>query len=527
MPGAPDRSYPALPDRIRSILAARDLSLAEVSRSSRSLAVGSRLHHIPHNFYSALRNRLFSPSIYQVFALSLLSGYRFVDWLAVFGFSLDDVPRFQAFFPAVRTVELDANLYESGASIPWFYDIREPDFLAPLTPLSRWLASSTPRRFDSLSRVASAKYRYFKIGSQDAFAFPELLQGSIIRVNRLRGAFDRTPIGKTPARRLFLVEHSNGMTCSRMCRPTPNRVVLYSRHLPYAPVELEQGTEAVILGVADFEVRSLCDIERPVVPSRLGRFRIAAPLTRTSQVPNVGEFIRQARKLSGLSFREASARTRLIATKLGDSRYYCAAGSLSDYETRKLPPRHIHKVISICATYFASGSAVLEASQVGLDKAGKLPMPSKFLGVPAGNDRSVSKSSIFLDEIERRFGQLPYFLHGSLSSLFGRPDISVRDVFWAGGVRATADSYLAGVVFLVVDRKQKIPRPSLARPTWAQPIFVLQQRDGSYLFGFCSLEKGTLILRSCMEGMPKLLRLRNRVDVEVVGRVVGIVRRLK
>ena len=128
----------------------------------------------------------------------------------------------------VRTVELDANLYESGASIPWFYDIREPDFLAPLTLLLVVLAcvKHAPQVFDSLSRVASCQIiDISKIGSQDAFAFPELLQGSIIRVNRLRGAFDRTPIGKTPARRLFLVEHSNGMTCSRMCRPTPNRVV--------------------------------------------------------------------------------------------------------------------------------------------------------------------------------------------------------------------------------------------------------------------------------------------------------------
>src|SRR6266850_4447826 len=108
MPGASGRSYPALPDRIRSILAARGLSLAEVSRSSRSLASGNRLHHIPHNFYSAFRNRLFSPSIYQVLALSILSGYRLVDWLTVFGFSLDVVPQFQASRPALRTVELDA-----------------------------------------------------------------------------------------------------------------------------------------------------------------------------------------------------------------------------------------------------------------------------------------------------------------------------------------------------------------------------------------------------------------------------------
>jgi hypothetical protein len=36
-----------------------------------------------------------------------------------------------------------------------------------------------------------------------------------------------------------------------------------------------------------------------------------------------------------------------------------------------------------------------------------------------------------------------------------------------------------------------------------------------------------LILSSRLGSHPKLLRLRNRVDAEVVGRVVGLVRRLK
>jgi len=498
-----------------------------VSRSSQSLAVGNRLHHIPHNFYNALRNPRFSPSIYQVLALSTFSGYRLDDWLTVFGFSLDDVPRFQVFLPALRTVELDAKVYQAGSSIPWFSDLKEADLSAPLIPLSRWLASNTPRRFDSLSQVGSAKYRYLKIGSQDVFAFPELLPGSIVRVNHVHDAFKHIPIGKIPAKTLFLVEYNGGMALSRLYRPEPKKVVLCSRHLPYAPVDLEEGTEAVVSGVADFEIRSLRDVEKPVVPARLGRFWLPATLTRQSQVRDVGEFIRRARKLSGLSFREASARTKVIARKLGDSRYYCAAGSLSDCETRKVPPRHIHKLISICAIYFASAAGLLEAAGAGLGRAGKLSMPAEWLGPPASDVRSASKASHFLGEMKRRFGEVPFFLHNSLSSLFGLQEVSVRDVFWAGGIREALDPYTAGAVFLVVDRKRKIPRPALSRPKWAQPVYLLQQRDGSYLCGFCTLQNGTLILRSCFAGMPKLQRLRNRVDAEVVGRVVGIARRLR
>jgi hypothetical protein len=114
-----------------------------------------------------------------------------------------------------------------------------------------------------------------------------------------------------------------------------------------------------------------------------------------------------------------------------------------------------------------------------------------------------------------------------LSFLFGLQDLCVRDVFWSGGAHGSIHSYSAGALFLVVDRKQKIPRPSLSSPVWAQPAYVLQRRDGGYLWGFCSLQNRTLIVRACIAGSPKLQRLRDRVDAEVIGKVVGVVRTLK
>jgi hypothetical protein len=511
----------ALAERVRLILSARGLSLADVSRASRSLVPGGPLRHIPHNFYSSLRNRLFSPSLYQVLALSTLSGYRLVDWLTVFGFSLDDVPRLQASLPALRTVELDTRVYQTGASIPWFYDLTQADPSVPLAPVSRWLTPAPPRRFDSQAQPPRGIYRYVKIGSHDALAFPELLPGSIVRVRKRRSSDV-----KAAANHLYLVEHSNGLTCSGLLRSKSKRIVLCSRHLPYAPVELMEGTEAMVGGVADLEIRPLGRIDKPVVPTRLGHFWTPDTLPRSLPETHVGEFIRRARRHCGFSFREASKRTRLVARKLADARYYCAPGSLSDYETRTLPPRHIHKLISICATYFVSATELLDISGASLNKAGKLSMPPEFLDLPSNDGHSVSRPSDVLSRMQRCFRQLPYLLHNA-AELFGLSDLSIRDLFWAGGVRGSKHSYFAGALFLVVDRKQKNPRPSLSSPAWAQPAYVLQKRDGSYLCGFCALQNGTLILRSCLAGPPKVLRLRNRVDAEVVGRVVGLIRRLK
>ena len=514
-----------LSNTIRSILASRRLSLADVSRASRSRFPGNRLHHILHNFYSAISRGRFTPNVYQVVTLSVLSGYRFTDWLKLFGFSLDHVSRFQILFPALRTVELETRMYHPETEIAGVRDIDDPDFSPKLSPLSRWLTSAPARRSDALPASAINRFRYVKIGLQDDFAFPDLLPGSIVRVGSRPAGLQDIPVDKTPTQASYLVEHSRGLTCAPLCRPGRNRIVLCSRHLPYAPVELEEGTEAAVLGMAEVEIRPLNEARQPVVSRTMGQFWTPAKLVPPSSVRTFGEFIRRARERAGLSFREASERTRTVAGALRDSRYYCSPGSLSDLETSRFAPRQIHKSISICAVYFAGVAGLFSASGLLLDPAG-LEIPAKFLESPRKPAERRAKPSQFLHEIEERFGEVPYFLHHALAPYFGLADLSFRDVFWIGGTREFVHRHLSGALFLVVDRKQKKPRPSLSSPKWAQPLYVLQHRDGSYLFGFCSLQNNTLILRSAEKGLPPLMRLRRPFDAEVIGKVVGIVRKI-
>jgi transcriptional regulator with XRE-family HTH domain len=493
------------------------LSLADLARAS-SPGANRTAGRIPHNLYSSVRKGKFSPSLYQLARLGSLTGYCLADWLAVFGFSLDDISRFQVQFPAVRTVELDARVYAPGRSFPWFSERRAPDFCAPLMPLSKWLELSVRPNGRSLPGGQAPVYRFVKIGFEDAFAFPDLLPQSIVRIDRRRGIAGKQSGG------LLLVEHSNGLTCTRLNRSTSGKLVLCSRQLPYAPVELEEGEEAAVLGAADLEIRLPGKREEPVVPARLGSFWTPAKLKETSPVQqHVGEFIRNARMRSGLSFREAAERTRVIARALGNSRYYCSPGTLSDFETRKDLPRQIHKIISVCAVYFASGEQLLRVAGIRLEEAGSIAMPRELLGEGRAE---TPRPSVFFEALELRFGQVPYFLAASLGNLFALPDFSVRDIFWAGGLEATEESGLSDALFFVVDRRQKTPRPSLSSPAWQQPIYVLVERDGTYLCGFCSLENGILILRPCVAELPRLMRLGHRTEAEVVGRITGMVRRV-
>jgi hypothetical protein len=481
------------------------------------------LAHIPHSFYTSLRKRSFSPSLYQLHSLSQLSGYRLVDWLALFGISLDDASRFQVAFPTVRTVELDATVYQPDLFVPWLYDLREPDFSSPLAPLSQWVRAGLPRRIDSLAR-GKRTFRYLKIGSHDALAFPDLLPGSTVRVADGSSVLERAPIGKSLGRKLFVVRHSGGIACARLFRTEPDKIVLCSRQLAYAPVELRVGAEGLVLGTVDLEFRAVAGAAKPVVSARLERCRMPGPVGRSLPARGAGDFIQRARKACGISFREASARTRIIARELGDHRYYCSPGALSDYETRMFAPRHIQKLVSISAIYFARVADLLGACGAPLSSAGSRAMLAQFQK-SAGSRSSQEKLFRFFREMERRFGPLPWFLRSAGSSLFRLPGISLRDVFWIGDSSEPKPPSLARVLFLIVDRRQKRPRASLSCPLWAQPLYVLQRRGGDYLWGFCRLENGMLALYSPVQG-AKPMRLRNGMDAEVVGRVVGMVRRL-
>lgn len=528
MPIPSSRSAAALVETIRSLLAKRGLSLADVARMSRSGAPYGRHHHVPHNLYDVIRKRKFSPSLYQIAALSLLSGYRFADWLLLFGFSLDDVPRLQVLFPALRTVEIDPRIYHSRDRIPAFRDLKTGALDAPLTPLSQWLSMTGASHAEANSPGAKLPFRFFKIGSRDAFAFPDLLPGSIVRVNSSSKQHLELPDAKKARQNLFLVEHGSGFVCARLFRPAPSRILLCAKHLPYSSAELEMGTQAALVGAADLEFRRTAKAADPVVPKSFGGYW--KPLALPAALPpgDVGEFIRRARKRSGLSFREASKRTRVIARMLRDARYFCAPGSLSDYETWKTPPRHFQKLISICAVYFASAAECLEAAGVPLVSPGGTPMPDRFLddSEPARKRNIPTGQSNFVTGLRRRFREIPYFLLRAMPAFFGLPDLSVRDIFWSGGVDRFHHPYLKGAVFLVVDRKRKTPRSALACPKWAQPLYVFLRRGGSYVCGSCVRVNGLLVIQPCMAGQPKLLRLRNRADAETVGQIVGIIRRL-
>ena len=171
-----------LAKRVKSILESKNLTLHSVSQRSAVLFGRSSPYFLPHNLYYDLRRGTFSPSLFQLFALSRISNYKLTDWLQVFGFQVESIPRLQIQLSSARTILLDSSLDDPNSRVPWFHDSRGG--LPPL-PWPRSLRSlewTKPLRLGAFADLKDKGFLYAKIGYQDALAFPELLAGSIVRI---------------------------------------------------------------------------------------------------------------------------------------------------------------------------------------------------------------------------------------------------------------------------------------------------------------------------------------------------------
>lgn len=429
-----------LVERVKAILAHKSLSLYQVSQRTRVLYGRSSPYFIPHNLYYDLGLGTFSPSLHQLFALSQISNYRLNDWLRVFGFNPENIVRLEVLLPSSRTMLLDSSLDDPESRVLWFRN-KPGNLRAPaIAPLGQLLDFAPPMRLRSVSQAKKNNCVYAKIGLADAFAFPDLLPGSIVRANiRLAKAMLTAANGK--ARHcLFLIEHANGLCCCRLQAVGENRVMPLSTQLPYAQVELRLQEEVRVLGVLDLEIRSLLKPEQPDVPKELANYW--RPRTLVPQHARLSHLLRRARLRLGLSFRDVSAISRHIATELGDEQYFTAPGSLSDYEALDTPPRHIHKAITLCAVYGLHFSTFLKSIGLHLDQAGKDPIPDNLVprkfatGFRRGADETNEPvGNGFLEQLMGRSEGVPFFLRESLASLSGMTTPSLRDFFWVGGER--------------------------------------------------------------------------------------------
>jgi hypothetical protein len=528
--GTTSRAGRELAEHVKSILETKKLTLHTVSHASESIFGHASAYVLPHNLYYELRVGTFSPSLQQLFALSKISNYKMTDWIRIFGFDLEQIPRLQILLPTKRTIIVDSSLSEPNTWVPWLQDRPNVNLIPPLAPLSQFLTVGPSVRQSSLLAMNKEHFLYAKIGREDAFAFPDLLPGSIVRIDSRLGN-DFLEGNRISSDRLFLVEHEKGLFCCRLLLRGKNRIVPVSTHLAYVQVGLQLDHEAKIIGTADLEIRTLTHVPQPDVPKELAHRWVPKPLLRGSR--SLSQFLQAARTKMALSLRDASAVSLRIASMLQDERYFISASSLSDYEASDTVPRHFQKVISLCLIYALPFRTLLQVVGIPDRYAGKESMPDGLIprlqpphiATDAVEDHEGSNEG-FLDELVHRCEDVPVFLKHTVAEISGLPSPSLQNFFWLGGVRTALHPYLENALLVSVDRHRKRPSDSRSRPVWKQSLYLVLKRDGTYLCGPCGVENGAIVMHPDAEHLHVREEFRNHRDAEVVGQVCAVVRKL-
>lgn len=511
---------------MRSILALKRLTLSQVSHKSKQLYGRTSPYFIPHNLYYDLRGGTFRPSIYQLLALSRITGYRIADWVRVFGADLEDAVRLQLRLPANATVLLDVSLTDPYSRVRWVEDRVDSISVPRVVPLGQLLKFSGYRPIHSLSERKPNGFLYAKIGHQDALAFPDLVPGSIVRINP-QFAAQLLPRTGAPSSRYFLIEHSRGLTCCRLRVIGEGVLVPVSTELSYPQVELHPQ-EARLLGLADLEIRPWSRLETPIVPAQFGRQWRPRPLSGET---TMGPLIRHARAVMHLSLREASIVSQKVSNLVGHESYFISPSSLCDYELSNSAPRRVETIITLCSLYGLELRGVLKALGINLGDAGQEPIPDHLLSREAHANPTDEVSSTkdhagFTAQLLERFQEVPFFLRGSLASLAGLDEISLEDFFWIGGQEEILHPYLVHGLLAIVNRRRRRPVHFASKPWFLQPVYVLLRRDGSYMCACCGVEDGSLVVHPYSRDFHRADVFRYRQDVDVVGQIVAIARKL-
>jgi hypothetical protein len=517
---------PSVATSVKRIFESKNLTARIVSDASQAIFPGTIAHHLPHDLIRDIESSRFVPKLHQVIALSLVSGYALEDWLKVFGFDLANVRRFQAMLPNLHTIAIDSNCYDPAEVVPW---ISERDLQAPgegVTPVGRMVSFDRTQRASSLLELNAAAFTYAKVGREDAFSYPEVLAGSVVRADPRRGMGSLPNASKFDPS-LYLVEGPGGYNCCRLKRLKGDIVALGSVEIPCPAVELRLDKDVRVVGRLDVEIRRLfppevCTLSDPSPP--VAR---AGPFDSTPRDLPVGQLIKLSRLRAGLTFRAASALTRRIALATADPRYFVAASSLCDYEANIAAAFRIHKVSAICAVYGIEFRRFAHAAGSRAD----LPlerMRDDLLERSKATDESLELATAggFLHRFLQVVEEIPLALKDILPYALGRPKLDVRDLFWVGSEKDGGRLLPRGTFLLIVNRLSKTPPPFEWKPGKHQPLFLLVHRNGEFICSSCSSAGGSLVIHdaSALDNHPEKSRAAR--EYEVVGRVVGIVRKL-
>jgi hypothetical protein len=367
--------------RVRSvahILRRSGYTIAQLSISTGRLYGDRSSHFIPPTFLYKLRSGV-TPHICQIVALSQSTGYRFVDWMHILGFGLQQIPRLQVQLHAGRTTLITPIEFESPSFRPWLSSSNSTGFQA----VRGGSRLSMRVRLGENLRTEDGRYCFAKIGQHDALISRKLFADMIVRVDRSCRRPPDDCDSRSLQQLLWLVEHPGGLACSHLRWIGQDQVVLQPSRPPLGSLPLCLSREGRVLGLVVDLDPAATRLEPPQFRGRPMKwqhsFASSSPAPSSppaSEKVSFSALLRAARARTGLTFRAAHELTKAIARISGNPDYAIGLGPLSDYETMNRLPRHVAKIISLCIVYCIDIRQLLEAAGVYVDDSTKMPLPA-------------------------------------------------------------------------------------------------------------------------------------------------------
>jgi transcriptional regulator with XRE-family HTH domain len=247
-----------------------------------------------------------------------------------------------------------------------------------------------------------------------------------------------------------------------------------------------------------------------------------------------GDRLRDLRSQHGMSVREVSQMSRLIAEAERNDKYLISSPWLVQIENDGAVPS-IHKLFSLAAIYGITYGHLLSLFDVDVNKAvtyhAQMPIRKTHLAEldlsldPAraptrwgDEDVSLERTNL-LSSMIGAWGQVPI---GLLQGL----DLQNRVYGFVGLEDYTLYPLIRPGTFVEIDPDSKVPRRRSVRTEFDRPIyFVHVQQD--YACAWCEIKEGKLVLLAHQLSPSETRIVDFPGEAEIIGEVVAIAMRLR
>lgn len=246
-----------------------------------------------------------------------------------------------------------------------------------------------------------------------------------------------------------------------------------------------------------------------------------------------GRRLRRIREQLRLRYRDVEEASQQIARNRGNQEFSVGLSRLADIENKGTLPS-LYRLYSLCAIYGLSFQTVLTWFGIDLNNlatdAARLSLRETRLidfsctesvlpEAPVEFDRTLDLSkTIYLNPHIRRWGKLALSALGSVNlrrhryAFIGADDWFMYPILPPGS-------------FVQIDENQRRPEPRTGAMAYERPIYFLEHRQG-YRCGWCSERNGLLVVQPHPESNMEVELFRFPGEVDVIGRVIGVAKRL-